>query len=877
MKLHFDSEQQYQLDAIQAVVDLFAGQPLAQGNLEINLSGLAGGMLSEAGYGNQMLLDEQAILANVQAVQARNEIAHATQLDGMHFSIEMETGTGKTYVYLRTMLELHRKYGFNKFIIVVPSVAIREGVLKNLQLTREHFQAIYDNQPYDYTVYDSKRVSALRHFAHADKLQIMVINIDSFNKKENNIIHKENDRLSGRKPIEFIQATHPIVIIDEPQNMESPQARAAIESLNPLCTLRYSATHRNLYNLLYRLDPVKAYDWKLVKRIEVDSVLDDPDFNQPFVRVEAIAATKSKLTAKLTIDIQKPGGPERKTVAISKAGTDLHELSGGRELYKGYIIDQIDVGSQIIRFTNGVTLQTGQVLGGRTDEIMRAQIRETVKEHLEKELHIQQALPEGKRLKVLSLFFIDKVAHYAREDGKIRRWFVEAYTEFAAKSRYVPLQLPLVEHVHNGYFATDSKGTAKDTKGNTKADDDTYELIMRDKERLLSLTEPLRFIFSHTALREGWDNPNVFQICTLNETKSEIKKRQEIGRGLRLPVDESGNRVFDGTINRLTVIANESYEDFAAGLQREIEEECGVTFSRERLDNKRERKPIRLVSKWRSNEEFLALWERIKHKTRYSIQYKTSDLIRKASEAVAHMPTIAAPRIQTQKASVQVTEKGVAAQVMSVTANVLDADAVGIPDLLGYIQRETELTRHTIAEILIQSGRLAEVRVNPQQFLDQVTREIRTAMTKIMVDGIKYERLNGQAYEMLLFQEQELNSYVSRTVEVNRSIYNAVECDSEVERQFALQLDGREDIKFFLKLPRWFKVDTPLGTYNPDWAVVKQEAGEEAKLYLVAESKATLDPEKLRDSENLKISCGQAHFQALEEVAFRKVTQASQV
>lgn len=839
MKLQFDSQQQYQLDAIQAVADLFDGQPLAQGNVESNLAALAGGMLSDWGYGNQLMIDGEAVFANVQNIQARNDIAIAKALEGMHFSVEMETGTGKTYVYLRTVMELYQKYGFSKFIIVVPSVAIREGVLKNLQLTREHFQTIYENQPYDYHVYDSRRISMLRQFAHSNKLQMMVINIDSFNKKENNIIHKENDRLSGRKPIEFIQATNPIVIIDEPQNMESVQAKTAIDSLNPLCTLRYSATHRNLYNLLYRLDPVKAYDWKLVKRIEVDSVLDDPAFNQPYLRLDSIAAAKTKLTAKVTIDVQKNGGPERKSIAISKPGTDLLELSNGRVQYKGYTVERLDADSQSLAFTNGISVQIGQQIGGRTDEIMRVQIHETIKEHLEKELLIRQLLPEGRRLKVLSLFFIDKVAHYALEDGKIREWFVEAYQDLSEKTRYESLLLPEVDKVHNGYFATDSRGKAKDTKGDTKADDAAYELIMRDKERLLSLTEPLRFIFSHSALREGWDNPNVFQICTLNETKSELKKRQEIGRGLRLPVDETGNRVLDSSINRLTVIANESYEDFAAGLQQEIEEECGVTFSRDHLDNKRQRKQIRLVSKWRSNHDFLELWERIKQKTRYSVRYETGDLIRKAGEAVRQMPPVTAPRIRTQKHGLQVTTRGVATQILAAQKISMETDKTGvvtIPDLIGYIQRETELTRRTIADILIQSGRLADVLVNPQQFLNQATREIRAAMTRIIADGIKYERINGNEYKMLLFEEHEISSYLTRSIDVKHSIYDAVECDSEVEKQFALELDDREDISFFLKLPRWFKVDTPLGTYNPDWAVVKREQGEDAKLYLVAKN-----------------------------------------
>ena len=398
--------------------------------------------------------------------------------------------------------------------------------------------------------------------------------------------------MSGRKPIEFIQAAQPIVIMDEPQNMESEQARTAIASLNPLCTLRYSATHRNLYNLLYRLDPVKAYDLKLVKRIEVDSVLDDPDFNRPYIHVQSIAVVRNKIRATLKIDVNTNGAPRRAQISINRGGVDLFDHSGERENYRGHIVDEINAGNQSISFTNGLVLNVGQTHGGHGDDVMRVQIRETVREHLEKELRIRNTLPAGQRLKVLSLFFIDRVANYVPEDGKIRQWFVQSYGEISALAKFAVLAPQPAESVHSGYFAA-TKGIVKDTSGATLADDEAYELIMRDKERLLSMDEPLRFIFSHSALREGWDNPNVFQICTLNETKSEIKKRQEIGRGMRLPVTETGERCFDQTINRLTVIANESYEEFARQLQTEIEDECGVKFEG-RIADKRKRRVAQL-------------------------------------------------------------------------------------------------------------------------------------------------------------------------------------------------------------------------------------------------------------------------------------------
>ncbi len=814
MKIRFDGQQQYQIDAVNAVLDLFDGQPLAQGQFEIGPTSGAGELLSELGFGNRLALDGEAILENLRGVQARNGIGRSAGLDGMDFTTEMETGTGKTYVYLRTIHELHARYGFNKFVIAVPSVAIREGVKTSIEITREHFRALFDEQPFDYWVYDSKRVSSLRQFATSNQLQILIINIDAFNKPTNNVIHQENDRLSGHKPIEFIRATNPVVIMDEPQNMESAPAKAAIEGLNPTCTLRYSATHRNLHNLVYRLTPVDAYDMKLVKRIEVDSVLDEADFNQPFISVGSINATKTRISAKLAIDVRDRGGPKRKNVTVSRNGVDLFDLSGEREIYRGYIVDHIDAGNKYVAFANGARLYEGETVGENRDERMRVQVRETVREHLEKELRIFRTLPEERRLKVLSLFFIDKVANYADEDGKIRSWFVEAYEALSKEPQYAPLNPLPVEQVHNGYFARDKTGP-KDTGGKTKADDEAYEIIMKDKARLLSPTEPLRFIFSHSALREGWDNPNVFQICTLNESRTEMRKRQEIGRGLRLPVDASGERSFDPNVNKLTVVANESYADFASALQTEIEEETGVEF-KDRIVNKRERRRANLKKGWRLDEDFKGLWERIKHKTRYSVDYDTRELISRASKAVGEMPPILAPKIVAEKRGLDITEEGVGTSLLSFREQAASHGAERVPDILGYIQRETELTRGTIVEILVGSGRLGDAKVNPQRFMDAATRAIRRALDELMVDGIKYERIAGAEYEMLLFEEKEIDGYENRMMEVEKSIYDAIEFDSGPEEAFARDLDSREDIKLFVKLPPWFTVETPIGTYNPD-------------------------------------------------------------
>jgi type III restriction enzyme len=873
MKIQFDGHQEYQLDAINSTLDLFEGQPLAQSDYEIRFDTVTGELFSELGVGNRLLLDDETLIANVRRVQQRNGITPVGSLAGRNFSVEMETGTGKTYVYLRTIYELNARYGYKKFIIVVPSVAIREGVLENIKLTREHFNTLYGNVPLDAWVYDSTQVSRLRQFASGNGMQLLVINIDAFNKKEIAVIHKEQDRLSGRKPIEFIQATNPVVIIDEPQNMETETARQAIASLHPLFTLRYSATHRDLYNLVYRLDPVTAYDLRLVKRIEVDSVIEETDFNQPYIRVQSIKATKAKITARLEIDVNGKKGPSRKAISISKNGTDLQELSGGREKYQGYIVDHIDAANNYIAFTNGVTLSEAETHGGRTDDVMRLQIRETVKEHLEKELSIAR-LPEGQRLKVLSLFFIDRVAHYTEEDGKIRRWFIEAYEEISKQTRYQALNPLPVEKVHNGYFAQD-KGRARDSAEGrtTRADDEAYVLIMQHKERLLSLDESLRFIFSHSALREGWDNPNVFQICTLNETRSEMKKRQEIGRGLRLPVRESGLRSFDPNINRLTIIANESYQEFAGALQTEMEKECGVNFEG-RINNKRERHTAQLKKNWRLDPNFIELWNRIKHKTSYSVNFSTADLIKRAADNLRSLPPIEAPKFRIERGEVKASKDGLTTELRAARTEAIKEYETSIPDLLSYLQRETELTRSTIAEILIRSGRLGEVAANPQQFLDQALASIKKALHELMVAGIKYEPIAGAEYELMLFQEKELESYLSRLIKVEKSIYDVVEFESKVERQFAEALNSRSDIKLFIKLPDWFKIDTPLGSYNPDWAIVK-EADE--RIYLVRETKGTADLLDLPERERQKILCGKAHFDALDDVDYHWAASANDV
>ncbi|RHW35740.1 type III restriction endonuclease subunit R [Neobacillus notoginsengisoli] len=594
MKLKFQADLSYQRQAIDAVANIFLGQANRQSNFTGSNGAEAGMIQTELGIGNRLDLTSEELLENVQEVQIQNGLPRSELLERMNFTVEMETGTGKTYVYLRTIYELNRQYGFTKFVIVVPSVAIREGANKSLQMTEQHFKELYDCQPLEYFIYDSAKLEQVRNFAMATAIQVMIINIDAFRKSfttpekedKTNVIHRANDLLNGYRPIEFIQQTNPIVIIDEPQSVDrTPKSKEAIASLAPLCTLRYSATPIDQYNLIYRLDAVKAYNKKLVKKIEVMSVRSEQSFNMPYIKLLEV----SEQRAKIELDVETQGYVKR-VAKMVKNDENLFDLSGGRELYRAYRVEQIDwtPGNESIEI-NGHYLAVGYSLGELNDDTLkRYQIRKTIEEHLEKELRYRHL-----GIKVLSLFFIDKVANYRDYDkggnpvkGKYAIMFEEEYKQLAGKPKYRPLFAGIdvefeIENFHNGYFAQDKKGVLKDTKGNVTADTDVYRLIMKEKERLLSLDEPLRFIFSHSALREGWDNPNVFQICTLKDSGGTyVSRRQEIGRGLRLAVNQDGERVTDYDVNTLTVMANESYEEFVANLQTELEEETGIVFGK---------------------------------------------------------------------------------------------------------------------------------------------------------------------------------------------------------------------------------------------------------------------------------------------------------
>ena len=967
MKLKFDSSLQYQQDAINAVVNVFNGQPFVQTDaMALQPLQIGGLFQTELGMGNKLMLHGDDILMNLHTVQESNGIEKINVLQGMEFSIEMETGTGKTYVYLRTIFELNKNYGFRKFIIVVPSIAIREGVLKSIDMMKEHFQTLYEKAPFDHFVYDSRRLGKVHQFATSNQIQIMVINIQSFQKdvsdkdlsemtedelKKLNVINRENDRMSGRRPIEFIQAASPIVIIDEPQSVDNTEkSRRAIRNLKPLLTLRYSATHRKSYNLLYKLDPIKAYDLRLVKRIEVADIRSDDSFNDAYVKLLDTDNTKG-IRARVEIHKEGSTGPKAAKLWV-KQGDDLYIKSGAREIYRdGYIVQNIDCtpASEYIEFNQGRFLELGREIGGLGDDLMRAQVYETVEQHLKKERALK-----GKGIKVLSLFFIDRVANYRiyNEDGttslgKIGRWFEEAYCELTTKPIYKGLVPFEVHEVHNGYFSQDKDGRAKDTRGNSAADENTYNLIMCDKERLLDLNVALRFIFSHSALREGWDNPNIFQICTLNETQSTEKKRQEIGRGLRLPVNDFGERVHDETVNRLTVVVNESYEDFVRTLQTEFEEDFGIRFGKvekvafagivrvaddgmeteigqdesariwsdlvqegylseagdildkfdpknlhfelkvsdefadlkaeiideinrkvfkNRIINARELRELQSCKEVLLSPDFQELWERIKHRTRYRVSFDTAELIDRVLSRIRRIESIRPPRVVTTVVEVDISEAGISAD-KQIATRVRDVDSVKVlPDILTFLQKETELTRHTLAKILKQSGRLAEFKVNPQAFMAAVTKEISHALHDLMLEGIKYEKITDTYWEQSRIEQEAEDGivrYLNNLYEVqnrNKSLFDAVEYESEVEKQFVRDLDSNENVKLFVKLPGWFRIDTPIGPYNPDWAFVTER---ERKLYFVRETKSTLNSDERRTKENEKIIYGRKHFSAL--------------
>jgi len=977
MKLQFDKNLEYQQQAIASVVDLFNGQTPMQTNFTVSAyNGQVGLFDSGNGIGNRLELDEEEILKNLQEVQLRNGLPQTKTLKAGNydFDVEMETGTGKTYVYLRTILELHKNYGFSKFIIVVPSIAIKEGVYKSLQITEEHLKGLYDNTIYNYFIYDSGNLEQVRSFAVSNNIEIMIINIDAFRRsfsdptKESkaNIIHRTNDRLNGMKPIELIQETRPFVIIDEPQSVDTtPKAKEAIKSLNPLCILRYSATHVEKHNLVYKLDAVDSYNLGLVKQIEVAGFATKDYHNNAYLKLLSVNNKKTPITARIEMDVKDNKGEVKRTAVTVKRGDDLYDKSKGRDVYEGYIISEIycEEGNEYVAFTSKPDiLRIGKPIGDVDDlAVKEQQIRKTIEEHLNKELVLNK---QG--VKVLSLFFIDRVANYRYYDengnpqkGIYATLFEKHYNDLIRQPKYNSLFKDIdldtaAEEVHNGYFSADKKGVLKDTNGSTQDDEDAYSLIMKDKERLLSFDTKLRFIFSHSALREGWDNPNVFQICTLNETKSEVKKRQEIGRGLRLCVNQDGERLQGFSINTLTVMANESYEEFAEALQKEYETETGIRFGiveshlfanipvkqedgsvkylgqqaseaifkgflengyideagkvQDKLKvaiknnslvvpveyesvkteisalarkvcgglnikNNDDRKSIKLNKQVYLDPEFKNLWDRIKYKTTYSVDFDSEELIEDCCKAMQTSLSVSSAKLIYTKAGLDISAGGIVAEESDRYAVGLDNVQENLPDIIAYLQNETNLTRKTIVEILLRSKTLHLFKKNPQRYMEQVAQIITAKMRHMIVDGIKYTKIgDDEYYAQELFETEELSGYLYKNmIESRKSVYEYVVYDSANEENFAKSFEQNDRVKMYAKLPSWFAIPTPLGSYNPDWAVLIEVDGKD-KLYFVLETKGDITFDALRPKESAKIKCGKKHFEALgNEVAFEEI------
>ena len=970
MKLHFEPNLDYQLQAIESVCDLFRGQEICRTEFTVVRaerrkqieSGLTA---SDLGVGNRLTLLDDELLKNLNDVQIKNGLAPSATLASGDFTVEMETGTGKTYVYLRTIFELNKSYGFTKFVIVVPSIAIKEGVYKSLQITEEHFKGLYAGVLFEYFLYDSAKLGQVRNFATSAQIQIMVVTVGAINKKDVNNLYKDSEKTGGEKPIDLIKVTRPILIVDEPQSVDGGLAgrgKEALDSMNPLCTLRYSATHVDKHHMVHRLDAVDAYEQRLVKQIEVASATVADAHNKPYVRLVSVSNRRGTISARVELDMETASGVRRKEVTVQDG--DNLEQTTGRAVYADCRVGEIRVarGDEFVelRVPGGEQYLRRDQAYGDVDAlaVQREMIRRTIKEHLDKEKRLR---PQG--IKVLSLFFIDEVARYRHYDtdgsavkGPYAEIFEEEYRRLANHPDYRTLfeEVDLsraAEEVHNGYFSIDKKGGWTDTAENNQSNRDNaeraYNLIMKEKEKLLSFETPLKFIFSHSALREGWDNPNVFQICTLRDIQTERERRQTIGRGLRLCVNQDGQRLRGFEVNTLTVVATESYEQFAENLQKEIEAETGIRFGivephqfaavtvaaadgsaaplgleqskvlwehlkdqgyidakgnvqdalrtalkdgtlalpeavtaqagqigeilrklagRLEIKNADERRQVRPRQAILHSPGFKALWDRIRDKTTYRVQFDNEELIERCIKALRDAPAIPKTRLQWRKADIAIGKAGVeATEREGAQTIVLDETDIELPDVLTELQDRTQLTRRTIHRVLTGSDRLDDFKRNPQAFIELAGEAINRCKRLAVVDGIKYQRLGDEHYyAQELFEREELTGYLKNMLtETRKSVYEQVVYDSGTEADFADDLEKNDAIKLYAKLPGWFRVPTPLGTYNPDWAVLVERDGAE-RLYLVVETKSGLFTDDLRDKERAKIECGKAHFRALE-------------
>lgn len=999
MKLKF-KQQQYQDDAVNSIVSCFAGEIKDTRKSLFNRYNKISdkGTLFEKeetveviSFGNHPItLTDDERRKNIRVVQRKNDINLTDDASLDDFSVEMETGTGKTFTYIKSMYELNKEYGWSKFIVMTPSIAIREGVLKTFQITEDYFQEKYKKKIrfFIYNSSNSSNIANISSFAADDSIWVMIINYQAFNSSKNqNVIDRELDELQSNKPIDVIKSVRPILIIDEPQKF-GDRTEEMFSKFNPLFKIRYSATHKKgkEYNKIYRLDAIDAFNQKLVKKINVKGIeiLNDKSEGTYLFLDHVDISQKKDPVATVEMEVKTSSGVKKVLKKIHN-GDDLFTISGELAPYKGFKVVEIDARFEeydTVEFTNGVVISSGQAIGNVDDDyIVRIQIRETIKSHLEKEKELY-----NKGIKVLSLFFIDKVANYKQYDdnnnilkGEYAKIFEEEYIN--AINEYINifdddyskyLKKYTATQVHNGYFSIDKKGHAIDSKIKDKSeyisdDEDAYDLIMKDKERLLSLSEPVRFIFSHSALREGWDNPNIFQICTLKHSNSEISKRQEIGRGLRIAVNNNGERMDSSVleenfhrVNTLTVIASESYDSFAKALQKDMAETITsrpknfiqeyfvgkelindngdkYTFTQEKfmdlaffnvekgyVDRKNDykvtdkfiedmennvvevmpelenfknefcnlmkkmyltnntefitderRKNIRtlLPNENFNKTEFQELWNKINYQTIYEVKFNSDELIQKAINAIdAHlnvnrMKVRITEGIQKDKIDAVSVNSGNSMTEMS--SNTINAEEVYTPsenlyDLIGEITKDTGLTRHTIIEILsgISPSKFDMYKYNPEEFIRKTINIINAEKATTVIEGIKYHKID-QKYEDSIFTINVDAELGENAIEVKKHIYDYLVTDSKNEINFAKKLETGE-ATVYAKLPSGFKIPTPLGNYNPDWAIVFDNK-DFKYVYFIAETKGSMDTLQLRGSEEAKIECARRHFALLSD------------
>lgn len=981
MKLKF-KVQPYQTAAVEAVVDCFAGQQRNDGiTYRIDPGRSKQVRADEEGFKNaDLMLTDAQVLANVQSVQRRQNLNVSPSLvtsTGCKFNldVEMETGTGKTYCYIKTIFEMNKRYGWSKFIIMVPSIAIREGVQKSLQITAEHFTETYGKKARFFT-YNSKRLHELESFSSDAGINVMVINIQAFAAKgaDNRRIYDELDDFQSRRPIDVIASNRPILILDEPQKMEGPAAKEALPRFKPLMILRYSATHKTTHNKVHRLDAVDAYNQKLVKKIAVRGVQTRGlAGTTAYLYLEGIDISKAAPTARVELEVKLADGTIKRQLRRVKSGDDLQVLAGGLEAYRGFTVSQIDARTDVVEFTNGVTLEAGDALGDvSADQLRRIQIRETIKAHFDKE---KQLYAQG--IKVLSLFFIDEVAKYRDYDkadtkGDYARVFEEEYQllrdEYLAElalseTEYRDfLKRDPAEKVHEGYFAIDKQKRLVDPSikktGEEKGlsdDVDAYDLILKNKERLLSQDEPVRFIFSHSALREGWDNPNVFIMCMLKHSDNTISRRQEVGRGLRLSVDKHGDRMDHPAvvhdINVLTVVASESYKTFVGALQQEIAE--GLS-SRPRQASEAYFKgkmlatdtgPVTVTPEmaakmefylvqqgyvdWQKNitdkyhqaktdgalaelpevlkpyavqvfalvdtvfsdaampkpedgrkpktnalnpnfdkKEFKELWDRINQKAVYRVDFESDELVKKCISALDKELNVTPLQYtvqvgqQTDALSADQLKSGDGFKLGETrTEQGKSVHSRVSYDLLGKIAESVQLTRKTVAEILssMQPVVFAQYKQNPEQFISECSRIIKEQKATVIIEQLSYDAVEERYDTNIFTAAQTGNDFTRATDKLKKHVFDYAMVDSDVERKFVGELDTSAEVVVYAKLPRGFLIPTPVGDYNPDWAISFVE-GTIKHIYFVAETKGTLSSMQLRPDEKTKIDCARKFF-----------------